>query len=237
MGNDKGYKSIGELVSALVGAERALGRGDIGIEGLEQACTDARELYERLVVLRHKAREVLLTTAREPVPSAPVEVPPAGAEPTAAGPAPGIRLDTRPPEAGPRQVSLIEIIEEETTPAAPVTRKAAEPPAEPPQSASKPAPAKSRSTEPPATLAEKLEKAAISDLSKAISLSHKFWFVAELFNGDRITYDKTIARLNTIGDRQAAVQLVESEVVARLGKPADPEALATFLELVQRRYP
>jgi hypothetical protein len=86
-------------------------------------------------------------------------------------------------------------------------------------------------------VAEKLEKAALADLGKAISLSHKFWFVAELFNGDRTAYDSSIERLNNFANVQEAQRYVQEEVIARLKKPADPEALATFAELVQRRYP
>ena len=113
--------------------------------------------------------------------------------------------------------------------------KAERPAPKPKASASAPAPAPA-SSKPAPTLAEKLEQAAIPDLAKAISLSHKFWFVAELFNGDRITYDKSIDRLNTMPDGAAAQAFVQAEVIDKLRKPADPEALATFTELVKRRY-
>jgi len=81
-----------------------------------------------------------------------------------------------------------------------------------------------------------MERASIPDLAKAISLSHKFWFVAELFNGDRITYEKSIDKLNTFASHASAQAFIDTEVIARLKKPADAEALATFTELVQRRY-
>lgn len=221
MGKDKGFRKMGELVAALTEADRAMGAGTLGLEGLETACSNARELYERLVVLRHKAREAALSGAAEaPVP---VEQPvkrTALAEPQA------IRLDTRPPEASPRQTSLIDAIAD-TEPPAPVSAPA------PPR----PEPAR---TEPKAaprgTVAERMEKASIPDLGKAISLSHKFWFVAELFNGDRITYEKSIDKLNTFANVDEARAFIDAEVVAKLKKAADPEALATFNELVQRRY-
>lgn len=227
MGNDKAYRTIGQLIDALNATGRALGSGPVGTGDLERACEDARELYERLVVLRHKARETALAAGRAKV----AEPPSADAKEEV----PAIRLDTRPPDPAPRQVSIMEAIDA-AVPDAPAPEKATarKATAAAPAPATKP-PAKAK--ELPATLAEKLEKAAITDLAKAISLSHKFWFVAELFNGDRITYDKTIMRLNTMDDRASALDLVEREVVARISKPADPEALATFMELVQRRYP
>jgi hypothetical protein len=129
-------------------------------------------------------------------------------------------------------VSLIEAIE-----ATEAAAQGSVPPA-PPQEPVAP----QRTTPPPGqkkaapTLAEKLEQAAIPDIAKAISLSHKFWFVAELFNGDRITYDKTIDLFNSMPDGAAAQEHLEREVLAKLRKPADPEALATFTELLKRRY-
>jgi hypothetical protein len=221
MVKDKGFRKMGELVAALTEADRALAAGALGLEGLESACSNARELYERLVVLRHKAREAALSAAPEaPAPAEPPAKRPDRSEPMA------IRLDTRPPE-GPRQTSLIEAIEatEQPAPVAPLP-----PRMEPQRAETKAAPA-ARST-----LAEKFEKASIPDLGKGISLSHKFWFVAELFNGDRITYEKSIDKLNAFTNLQEARAFVDAEVVARLKKPADPEALATFNELVQRRF-
>ncbi len=242
MGNDKAFRNMNELLAALSQAERELASGTLGVEGLEVACADVRELYERLVVLRHKAREAAVAPAAKPKP-APATVPnePAPAMVKEPAPAPAtIRLDTRPPETTPRQVSLIEAIEatEATGPEKPAPAAAPEPKpalAAKPATAPKPAAVADVKKDTP-TLAEKLEQAAIPDLAKAISLSHKFWFVAELFNGDRITYDKTIDLLNSMPNGAAAKDHLEREVLAKLRKPADPEALATFNELLKRRY-
>lgn len=241
MGKDKGYRTIQELVSALADAERGLASGALQMEGLDTACNDARDLYERLVVLRHKARESAATpVARNTYKAAPpaAVVAEASAEVEESGP---LRLETRPPAVSPRQTSLIEAIEETSEeldlqePVAPIKKEAAPTPS-PSVAATKnvaeAAPAKAGST-----LAEKLEKATITDLSKAISLSHKFWFVAELFGGDRIFYDKSIGLLNALGDKEHAIAYVENDVLSKLKKTADPEALSTFMDLIDRRYP
>ncbi len=248
MAKDKAFRNMNELIAALAQTERELASGTLGVEGLETACGDARELYERLIVLRHKARE---TAVAQPVTAEPAPAPaPASGPAPAPVPAPdppSIRLDTRPPEVSPRQVSLIEAIEAtekepelalDMAPAAPRSKApapAAPAPAPAPAPAT-PVPAPEKSAKAAPTLAEKLERASIADLAKAISLSHKFWFVAELFNGDRITYDKTIDRLNSLTDHAEAQTLIDAEVIAKLRKPADPEALITFHELVKRRY-
>jgi hypothetical protein len=227
MSTEMPFRKINELVKALAEAEQGMSKGTLGLEGLETACIDARELFERLVVLRHKARETKLggvidPSVKEAVASepSPVEV---AEEPVA------LRLDTRPVEVSPRQTSLIEAIEStELEQAVPKQEKVV-------QASQKPGVEKSRTKAAP-SVAEKLEKAPVDDLGKAISLSHKFWFVAELFNGDRINYEKSIDKLNRFSDRTEAEAFVEQEVLAKLKKPADAEALAIFTDLVQRRY-
>lgn len=202
MVKDKGFRKINELVAALAEAERALRDSTLGLEGLAAACDNARELYERLVVLRHKAREAALHAS-------------SGASASAAEPAsrlavaepvpPTIRLDTRPPEAIPGQTSLIDAIEAAATEGTPPRPKGA-------------------------------DGTRARDLAKAISLDHKFWFVAELFNGDRAAYEKAIEQLNAAKDLAAASRFVEKEVQLKLKKPADPEALAAFKELLERHF-
>ncbi len=216
MASDKGFRNMKELVAALSAAGEGLASGALGREGLEAACEDARELYERLVVLRHKAREATRSG------TTPLDL---TAEPGGEG---TIRLDTRPTVVSPRQTSLIEAIEANETPTTPSVENDPVP--------EHTRPARKSKAKGPATLAEKLEKAAIGDLTKAITLQHKFWFVAELFNGDRVGFESTISVLNGLSDRESAVNYVQEHVVARLSKPPDPEAVTTFLELIERRY-
>ncbi|MBL7938505.1 MAG: hypothetical protein JNL43_04020 [Flavobacteriales bacterium] len=235
MSSDKPFRKIEELVAALADAQRGAGSGSLTREQLDAACDDARELYERLVVLRHKARET--TAGNSPVP--PVKeavVKPVGSrsEEPRSEPTPvtaeqkPLRLDTRPVEVSPRQTSLIEAIESTELE---LPLKVEGPPAQTPPGKKERAPGAKTPT-----LAERHEHSAVTDLGKAISLSHKFWFVAELFNGDRITYEKSIEKLNSFADHSEARAFVQAEVIAKLKKPADPEALSTFTDLVQRRY-
>lgn len=207
------------LVEAVRKAEEGLRTGSIGLDGLDRATDDAREFYERLVVLRHKARE---QAKAKPVAAAATPEPLVkAAEPPVDAPSPGIRLDTKPQD--PRQTSLIEAIAENEE--EPVMKTAAEFLKE------TAAPKKV-----PESLAEKMGRAHIDDLGKAISLSHKFWFTAELFGGDTKAYEAAIARLNGFNDMGDAQAFLDNEVVGKLKKAADPEALETFTELLQRRF-
>lgn len=225
-----------ELIEQIRKALGELDRGQLDLDGVDRTTEQARSLYERLVVLRHKAREVRVVPPTPPVaepspPPPPVEMPP-------------MRLDTRPSEVTPRQTSLIDAIAETETapaphppPAAPTPKQAA-PRADRP--AETPAPKKAPETPKPAaksaSLADKLEKGPIADLHKAIALSQKFWFVAELFQGQRDRYEKSIDKLNGLASAEDARTFVDKEIVAALGKAPDADALRSFLELVERRY-
>ncbi|MCB0810934.1 MAG: hypothetical protein KDB96_16770, partial [Flavobacteriales bacterium] len=127
-----------------------------------------------------------------------------------------IRLDTRPPD--PKQVSLMDVIAESEAP----KEKA---PAKPAAKA-----------DGPPTLKEKLEQTPLPDLAKGISLSDKFWFVAELFGGDRVAFEQGVETLNGRKDLADAQGYLKAEVLGKLKKAPDEEALAAFQELLQRRY-
>jgi len=247
MSMEKPFRKISELVAALANADKGMNAGTLKLEGLETACNDARELFERLVVLRHKARESSVGGDQKglgPVPSEVVgskeeKLPAEVSRNLVEDPVP-LRLDTRPMEVGSRQTSLIEAIESIADPAE--TGRTPTPKPESPAKTEKPStqesPTKGQTARPkaPPSVAEKLERAAVADLGKAISLSHKFWFVAELFNGDRINYERSIDKLNAFTSLELAETFVREEVLDKLKKPADPEAVTTFTDLVKRRH-
>ncbi len=228
-------------------ALRDLDAGKLDLDGLDRASADAQALYERLIVLRHKAREGKHTA--ESTPPAAKEPPPVVAPPEL----PNLRLDTRPTEVPLRQTSLIDAIAETETPPAPKP-----PPPTPPT----PALVKAATSEEPAkapvpdvstppkvkapkpvekahkgpSLADKLESAPVADLHKAIALSQKFWFVAELFGGQRERYEKAIDAINAIGSIDLARTFVSTEIIGKASRPPAEDALNAFNELVERRF-
>lgn len=231
----KHFTRIGELANSVAADVQRLEEGKLPLAELEQLADHARDLNERLVVLRHKAREG--KPAQEAAPK-----PPVAAEPEApAMSAAPIRLDT-----APKQTSLIDAIQETEKKPAPAAGAPAQPVEKPVPVAEAPVkttpPAEARATSAPASKAspasihDKIEKAPIADLGKAIALSQKFWFVAELFNNDRAAYDKAIEQLNKPQLRAEAKTYVQYEVVAKLKNPPGEEVLAAFTELIERRH-
>lgn len=246
MSNDKGFRSMSVLVDGLRKAEEGLRGGALPLGALDAAVNDARELYERLVVLRHKAREAAqakaaasaaaAAPASAPAPTAgaaaspPPTSAPKAAQAEPAAPAP-IRLNTQP--AAPRQTTLEEAIAEKEE-AAPVMKTAAEYLKEAQATgAAAPVSSAARSAE---SIAEKLERARIPDLAKAISLSDKFWFTKELFGGDAKAYEVGVSLLNSAKDLGEAKAFLKDELLAKLKAPPDAEALEAFTELIERRF-
>lgn len=214
MPDRKGYERMLELTASIQHALRELEAGRLDAEGLDRCTEEARALYERLVVLRHKVREATLAAAAQPsAPAAP------SAQETS------IRLETRPPGTPTRQTSLIDAIAE--------TEQATRPQRQLKPKGPEKKPARQAGG---ASVADRLEHAPVADLHKAISLSQKFWFVAELFAGQRERYEKAVDAINAAADLAQARAFIDREVLAPLPKPPGDDVLATFLELVQRRF-
>jgi DNA-directed RNA polymerase subunit K/omega len=236
-------------------ALRDLDAGKLDLDGLERASTDAQALYERLIVLRHKAREAKRTA--ESIPPVAKEPPPV----IAPAEIPNLRLDTRPTEVTLRQTSLIDAIAETETPPAPKAPRPQPPPPAPPapppaapvkavRDDEPPKPAATDGSAPPKvkppkpvekapkgpSLGDKLESAPVADLHKAIALSQKFWFVAELFGGQRERYEKAIDAINASGSIDEARAFVSKEIIAKATRPPAEDALQAFTELVDRRF-
>jgi len=223
---------MSELIEELKGAEKALNGGSMSLESLDAATVSARELYERLVVLRHKAREQ--ATAKPKAAPAPPPPPPPASKPAAAEnkpaapppapppppPAPVIRLNTQP---APSTETAVAVEEKEE---APVMRTAAE-------FLKEALAAKAKTAE---TVGEKLENARIGDLARAITLSDKFWFTKEIFGGDAKAYEVGVSLLNSAKDRSDALSFLQDELIAKLKTPPDAAAVEAFTDLLHRRF-
>lgn len=224
MAEPKASDRMNELIRSIQHTLDLLEQGKLDLQGLDQATGNARALYERFVVLRHKAREAAVGGSPDTV-----------AEDVApAEPAP-ICLDTRPVEVSPNQTSLIDAIAESEH--GPDAEAAPAPEAEPAhQAVAKPKRRPKKAEEKVFTLADKLEHAPVADLGKAIALSEKFWFTAELFGNDRKRYEQAIEALNAMASIQEAERYLQAEVITKLEEPPEEGVMATFTHLLQRRF-
>lgn len=245
------FKSIPELIQSLNHLALRINKGSVGLEEFENTLHDARELYERLVILRYKAiedRNLMGMTSSPPPEIAPDEREPSKVEE---------------PTLGAKQISLIDSIEEiarETEPAPKEAVKNPEPekqreeeikatpkeeqapkaePEKPKRSHVIPpvseAQAAQKSTMPD-TVADKLSQTKINDLTVAIGLNQKFQFIKELFEGDSEAYNQAVKTLNRCENIEEAKTKVQKELMEPYNWDEEDRVTLTFLNLIERRY-
>lgn len=248
------FKSMQELVEELNQYLAAIDEGTGDVDRLQEMVDNARELYERLVVMRHKAFEETVHEVEEettaPEPAAEPEVEPEDtfqeAIPFSLDAQDIEEVEEEPEE---KEEEVVEIIEEE-----PTTEEKIEPFAEPepePEVVAVPenqtslidaieeingesVAEKYASEDDSESLVEKLEKAPIKDLVKAINLNQKFQFIKELFDGDNERYLAEIESFNNMdswGSAKNVLGSLNDELSWEEGEAKDE-----FTELIQRRY-
>lgn len=86
----------------------------------------------------------------------------------------------------------------------------------------------------PVNMASKLGIAAVDDLKKAITMNQRFQFARELFNGDTELYEITISELNNAASDQ--IENKVSDLIKRHGWTVESIAFIELRELIQRRH-
>ncbi len=72
----------------------------------------------------------------------------------------------------------------------------------------------------------------IDDISSAIGINDKFYFIRELFSGDSLAYQDTIKRLNASASLGEAMKILDESTV--MG--SDPAAQSSFVDVVRRKF-
>lgn len=247
------FKRMKEIAADLNDKLDQLEVGTMSKEHLEALTEQSRELYERLVVLRFKAydKEIKNETKAE---ETPVKETPA--IPFSIG-------ETKTETSLPGQVSLIDLIEEETKSTINATPDLSSPEVSTPEIVAETTATTEKDEIPVAhipvatpapqfntpvslydrltkniavaeTIAEKSEHLPIADLKKAISLNQRFQFSKELFKGNNQDYEVSIDKLNASG-RDEAMKLVET-LRGKYSWPEGSAVAADFVDLVNRRH-
>lgn len=236
------FKSVPELIQSLNLLATRINKGTVGLEEFETTLRDARELYERLVILRYKAIEDRNLMGAPRQADIFENLPPVAAEP-----------ETEELKPTPKQISLIDSIEEIKREKVAAPAEAVEPKQEPvkPEPV-KPTPvAKTPEATPPhiqpssrapkevevkESVAEKMSHTPIKDLTVAIGLNQKFQFIKELFDADADAYKSAVSKLNSFSGGTEAEQFLHNELMATYGWNEEEPLVISFTELVQRRY-
>jgi hypothetical protein len=231
------FKSVPELIQSLNQLATRINKGTVGLEEFETTLRDARELYERLVILRYKAIEDRNLMGAPRQADIFENLPPVVSE-----------TETEELKPAPKQISLIDSIEE-------IKREKVSPPMEviePKPEPVKPAPVAQKPVVTPPhiqpssrapkdvelkeSVAEKMSHKPIKDLTVAIGLNQKFQFIKELFDADADAYKSAVSKLNSFSGGTEAEQFLRNELMATYGWNEEEPLVISFTELVQRRY-
>lgn len=234
------FKRIQDLAATVLAGIDELNLGNLSIDQLEVLTENSRELYERLVILRHKAYDQNVK-GKESLAPEKVEEPSNGFS---------IPFKIETPVA-PNQVSLIDAIEEVTKQEeivasvepviekpAPLVEKAV-PPTMSVNSANAVAAESlndrlSKAVGAVNTLAQKLEHTPIPDLKRAITLNQRFQFSKELFKGNNQDYEVAIDRLNSINRDEAMSHL--EQLKSKYAWSNESQVTLDFIDLIERRH-
>jgi hypothetical protein len=234
------FKRIQELAATVLAGIDELNLGNLSVDQLEVLTENSRELYERLVILRHKAYDQSVKGKESPAAEK--------AEEPSNGFSIPFKIET---PVAPNQVSLIDAIEEVTKQEEIVTK--VEPIIE------KPAPVVEKATPPLTsinsanavaaeslndrlskavgavnTLAQRLEHTPIPDLKRAITLNQRFQFSKELFKGNNQDYEVAIDRLNSINRDEALSHL--EQLKSKYAWNNESQVTLDFIDLIERRH-
>ncbi len=225
-------------------------------ESLESMVSNARDLYERLVVLRHKAyeQEVNINSAEE-TPNADIEV----QMPTFTLDLSEIsetKIDIATEEevipaqiesmTDQRQVNLMDMIDEVTksdhstdieTSETFIAETPIEISSDSIQLESTPIVSLNdilSQNQNTSTILNRLEKSKIDDLKKSITMNQRFQFARELFNGDSEQYEITISALNNC-EADKAFEMFQN-YKQKWAWDETSIAFIELLDLVQRRH-
>lgn len=87
-----------------------------------------------------------------------------------------------------------------------------------------------------ATLASKLGKTPISDLKAAIGINQKFLYMNDLFEGEHDAFHEAVDSLNRFDNYQQALDYINKELIGKFKWEKDSKSVASFMNLVERRY-
>lgn len=222
MADNKPFKPIPELIEEIKLNTDKLESGNLSLEELYEVLNSIQQLYERAIILKYKAEEKLIKGNGEETHTS-------------------FRLklkkdkqlsldevisDTVKEKLEKAQISFIDDVDD----SAKIEEKTE--PIEPVASASLNQKFSENKT---TSLGDKLKKAPITDLTKAIGVNAKFLFMNDLFKGENEVYKEAVNRLNQFSSFDEASGYI-MELKAKFAWDEENQSVERFVELVERRY-
>ena len=239
------YQSIDQIATEIKNQIAKLNAGELSSSDIENLTHNAQDLYERLIIIRHKAFEKFGEPANsESLESENIAV----VEETKNEPIFDFASESETQEEEQETMAFDfsePIVETETT--VPIEKK--EEPivtdtisqTEIERSLNEKIGQTSSSLndvfkeKKSTSLADKLKQSKIKDLKSSIDINKKFSFITNLFNGSNEAYNAAINQLNNCSDGDQA-RLVLAELLTKNNWEVEDQTVTSFVEIVERRY-
>ena len=231
--------TIRDIIEKISEFNRSLEEGKLSTEEVVEMTDLSRDLYERLVVIRHRSYEELLH--EEQAPHSPSEAPEENIiEEKAEGPseevkksekihsadAEGVSSEVNEPEGpsirvgsaavSPNQISLIDSIEEIKRMEKSLNDQLKDDSA--------------------ATLSQRLKQKPIEDLVSAIGINQRFRFIKHLFDEDKAAFEEAVNKLNGFSSFIEADEFVKNDLKDRFDWQMKDPVVREMIGLIERRY-
>ena len=209
------YQNLNDLVEEIKSGLLKLENSELSVTDVDAIQANAKELFERLTVLKYLALERLADgskndiSSQESLDSEDAEIQPIK-----------IKIGNPEEKVPENQTNLLDAIEEsgvelEQSDAENLNQKLA--------SASK-------------SVADKLKAQPIPDLNTAIGINQKYLFMNDLFEGERDEFHNSIAELNKFDSFLDADNYIRNNLVAKYNWDMESASAVRFMELIERRY-
>jgi hypothetical protein len=219
------YQNLNALVAKIQSALTQLENKQLSVSDIDSIQENAKELFERLTVLKYLALEKLVESTD---PSKKVKTADENREASAedADIPVAIKISASEPPIPENQTNLLDPIkeskEEVSEPEIPTDDQSLN--------------EKLNASPSAASLSEKLKKQPINDLITAIGINQKFLFMNDLFEGERDEFHNSLSELNKFDSFLDADNYIKNNLMVKYNWDMENQSVVRFMELVERRY-
>ena len=219
------YQNLNALVAKIQSALTQLENKQLSVSDIDSIQENAKELFERLTVLKYLALEKLVesTDTSKKVKTADEN---REASTEDADIPVAIKISASEPTVPENQTNLLDAIkeskEEVNEPEIPTDDQSLN--------------EKLNASPSAASLSEKLKKQPINDLITAIGINQKFLFMNDLFEGERDEFHNSLSELNKFDSFLDADNYIKNNLMVKYNWDMENTSVVRLMELVERRY-
>ena len=219
------YQNLNALVAKIQSALTQLENKQLSVSDIDSIQENAKELFERLTVLKYLALEKLVestdTGSEDKTETENREANIKDADIPVA-----IKFSASEPPIPENQTNLLDAIKE--------SKEGVNEPEIPADDQS--LNEKLNASPSAASLSEKLKKQPINDLITAIGINQKFLFMNDLFEGERDEFHNSLSELNKFDSFLDADNYIKNNLMVKYNWDMENTSVVRFMELVERRY-